>query len=354
MTAHGSCGGQIVWVTGAAGFLGQAVCREIQRSHPADRLVRLGRGLPHDSGAGPGSRGASGPFTTAGFDAALRSTGAGPDIVFHLAAGASVGQSLADPRKDFRDTVDGASAFLRWLGQNAPEAKVVLASSAAVYGANHGPGLREDAARCPTSPYGWHKSMVEDLARSEAQISGLRCLAVRIFSVYGAGLQKQLFWDLARKVAAGDPQIALMGTGAELRDWCHVDEVARVLVALAHQPALFTAPMRPVNLGSGRGVTVGEAVRTFLKHWAPDLGFKPALRFSGLRAPGDPASLVADITRLQSTGLRAPHPFPFRFDETVAWYRRLHHVPPYRIHLAARTPLVGRARLPVQSGQRLS
>ena len=117
-----------------------------------------------------------------------------------------------------------------------------------------------------------------------------------LFSVYGAGLRKQLLWDLSARLAAAPAAIELSGTGEELRDWTSIDDIVRVLPALAQ----IASPACPtMNVGTGRGVRVRDIAGLALAAWP-----SPArLSFNGAARPGDPFSLIADTTRLSALGI---------------------------------------------------
>ena len=143
------------------------------------------------------------------------------------------------------------AALLDGVRDRAPAARVVLLSSAAVYGAARIVPTPETEPAAPSSPYGEHKRACEELCRA----SGLATIALRLFSVYGPGLRRQLLWDACCKAREGALEFA--GTGDEERDWLHVDDaVALVLVAAEH-----ASPAMPiVNGGTGIGTRVRDVV----------------------------------------------------------------------------------------------
>src|SRR5206468_9707518 len=122
--------------------------------------------------------------------------------------------------------------LLEWLRGSAPESLVIVASSAAVYGAGHGGPIPEDAAVAPMSPYGQHKLMMEQLCQSYAVTFGLRSTVARLFSVYGPHLRKQLLWDICIRLQRGERALVMDGTGAEVRDWIDVRDVARLFAKI--------------------------------------------------------------------------------------------------------------------------
>jgi UDP-glucose 4-epimerase len=172
-------------------------------------------------------------------------------------------------------------------------AHFVLVSSAAVYGEVAQRPIPEDAPLCPVSPYGVHKLQAEDLCRSYSRHFGVRTVVVRLFSVYGPGLRRQLLWDACEKLRSGSATFS--GTGNEVRDWLHVKDAARLLaVAAAH--ASTECPV--ANGGYGMGRSVREVVATL----AEDLGANATPCFTGARRSGDPKCYVADLTTAKSWG----------------------------------------------------
>src|SRR5262249_37393964 len=145
---------------------------------------------------------------------------------------------------------------LEWLRNSAPECLVVVASSAAVYGADHPGPIAEDANLAPISPYGHHKLMMEQLCKSYALSFGMRSLIVRLFSAYGPNLRKQLLWDACSRLSHGGQTLTLGGTGDEMRDWTDVRDVVRLLAYLAEPPP--GAHYHVINGGSGRATRVAD------------------------------------------------------------------------------------------------
>ena len=107
-----------------------------------------------------------------------------------------LGASIANPYEDFTRTVATTAELLEWMRLGARNARLVSVSSAAVYGAGHTGPIREEQALLPFSPYGYHKLMMENLCLSYAANYGLAVMVVRLFSVYGSWLKKQVLWDM--------------------------------------------------------------------------------------------------------------------------------------------------------------
>ncbi len=214
--------------------------------------------------------------------------------VFHLAGSASVPQSVAAPLSDFQKLLPGTAALLNYLRKEQPESHAVLFSSAAVYGNPVALPVSEDHAARPISPYGVHKLVAETLWMHTARINGLRASALRIFSAYGAGLRKQIFWDLVQKFqawrAGHAPDVEIFGTGDESRDFVHGRDIARAALAIAER-----SPGDIYNVGTGEEVTIRAAALMLLGREVP-------LRFTGKTRAGDPDRWRADISCLRGLG----------------------------------------------------
>jgi UDP-glucose 4-epimerase len=180
----------------------------------------------------------------------VRAALAGADCVLHLAALVSVQKSILHPLDSLHRNIRGFVSVLEAVRATAPAAKVVYASSAAVYGVPARLPLSETCVTEPCSPYGLEKLTLERYARLWRALHGIRCLGLRYFNVYGPRQDPSSPYSgvVARFVDAavrGDA-ITVYGDGLQVRDFVHVSDVAE-----ANRLAL-TGPQEGVfNIGSG-------------------------------------------------------------------------------------------------------
>ena len=263
-------------VTGAAGFIGGSLAEHF-RSRGAQVFVDVARA---DSGA---TR--RWPLSEPALVQAM--AGETPDVILHAAGSGTVGKVAAQPALELPANLGALLAVLQYAQHHAPEARVVLLSSAALYGNAPATPQRETDARAPVSLYGVAKSQAEQLAAYYASLHGLHTAAVRLFSVYGPGLRKQLLWDAMVKYSQGRSEF--FGTGQERRDWVHIDDVCSFMTCLVAAP-----PKTGLDIFNcaGSPATTAEVLSVLAQ-----AANAPSPSFSGQARPGDPVSLVADCTK---------------------------------------------------------
>lgn len=304
----------LVWVIGGKGFLGRHVARRF--ACQGWRVAGLGRG---EWAAEEAAEWGFGLWMAAAVSADALGELAGrvgqPEVVVNATGSGSVGEAAARPFADFTDTVAATATILEHLRGHAPGCRLVQTSSAAVYGSQPAGPIAEVVAPNPLSLYGTHKAMAEALCRSYAVHYGLSCWIVRYFSLYGPTLRKQLFWDLSWKLRNPGAEVVLAGTGAETRDFLHVDDAARLAFEVAARPA---AGCHVVNGGSGVATTIAWAAALL----GETLGTGATPRFSGEVRPGDPQHYQADPTLACALGFQPEWTLERGLADYVAWLGR--------------------------------
>ncbi|MGZ6126538.1 MAG: NAD-dependent epimerase/dehydratase family protein, partial [Myxococcales bacterium] len=274
-----------VLVTGGAGFLG---------SHLVDALVKEGAAVTafDDLSSGRRENLASSADRIRFIEGdvrdreQVRAAIRGQKIVFHLAANADVPRSVAEPDFDFDVNVRGGHHVLRTATEE--RARVVFASSAAVYGPPLQTPVGEDHPLLPVSPYGAAKVAVERLGFAAASVYGLSFTAVRIFNTYGERQPRYVMFDLMRKIAEDPRGIEMLGTGEQRRSYCHVSDAVQLFVRAADSE---DARGRAVNLAGDSTLSIRELAAVVLGL----LGRKKTkVRFTGKSWPGDIGVLSGD------------------------------------------------------------
>jgi UDP-glucose 4-epimerase len=220
---------------------------------------------------------------------------------------------VEQPAIDFELTVKTTSNVLEFMRVHSPDTQLIYLSSAAVYGQVEAQPITEEAALKPVSPYGLHKQMSESLCQLYSRQFGVSVTIVRLFSIYGEGLRKQLLWDACQKFERGESEF--FGTGEEVRDWLHVKDVAGLLFAVAEN---VTTPYPVINAGSGDGVTVSEILQYVSEQLG--LGLKP--RFTSRPKVGDPNVYIADVIKARSCGWEPKINWRKGVEDYVDWYKK--------------------------------
>jgi len=234
----------------------------------------------------------------------------GVTAIIHFAASIVVPDSVTDPLAYYRNNTMNTCTLLE-VAVEAGVKQFIFSSTAAVYGnADHVP-VREDAPTPPISPYGSSKLMSEIMLHDSGRAYGLRFVVLRYFNVAGADPKQRTgqstpaathLIKVACEAALGKrPKIEIFGTdyptpdGTCIRDYIHVSDLAR-----AHSAALAYlrrgGESATFNCGYGRGASVLEVIDSVKRMSRRDF----PVEISGRRA-GDPAALVADVTRIRST-----------------------------------------------------
>jgi len=215
------------------------------------------------------------------------------DGVVHLAGLAGVRPSFADPARYARVNIEGTANLLD-AAQRAGRERFVVASSSSVYGnATPLPAVEDAPAIVPESPYAASKRSVELMLSSMLRKTPrMRCPALRFFTVYGPRQRPEMaITTFLRHILAGKP-ITMFGDGSMRRDFTHVDDIVRgIIAAMDHAPEGY----RPFNLGSGAPVTLTDLVSAMGKA----AGRVPEVVHEAVPL-GDVDATFADISRAKT------------------------------------------------------
>ena len=238
-----------------------------------------------------------------------------PDLCLNASGAASVPISFDEPFMDFQLNVINVLRMLEAIRLESPEIAFINVSSAAVYGTPSQLPVRENDRIAPISPYGWHKRQSEIICREYADLYNLRTCSVRVFSAYGPGLKKQLFWDLYQKTRKGKV-IELLGTGEESRDYIFVEDLVRASQTIAGNSKLNG---EIINVATGVETTIKEAATNFIEV----LGWDGGISFSGSKRKGDPENWCADISKINEMGYSSEFSLDAGLKVYCRWLRDL-------------------------------
>ncbi len=238
--------------------------------------------------------------------------GCTPDIIIHCAGSANVSDSVANPDRDFALNVGITHNLLNAMQRkDLNHTRLVYLSSAAVYGNPKHLPISETDEIHPISPYALHKTMCEDMCRYFVDNHGFDIRIARIFSAYGSGLKKQIFWDMYQKYRKTG-RLEMYGDGTESRDFIHIDDLKNALYLIAldglHTASQYAsetgqdsdpADRMIINVANGEEITISHITELFADYMGIP---RSAISFNGIKRPGDPYNWRADIDRLHHIG----------------------------------------------------
>ncbi|MEZ8139511.1 MAG: GDP-mannose 4,6-dehydratase, partial [Candidatus Poseidoniaceae archaeon] len=227
----------------------------------------------------------------------------GCDAVVHLAAQVSVPLSVSNPEETMSINVDGTSKVIAACLKHGVK-RLVIASSAAVYGEAESLPLKEEDAGQVLSPYAESK-WENETQIIDARKKGLQATALRFFNVYGDGQRPDgayaaVIPKFADMMAQGIvPQIN--GDGLQTRDFVHVHDVCEAIYSLI-EGDWKADKFHVYNVATQTKITLlelVEAINTSLSSFLPDyIHISPA---HGPERVGDIRHSMASIERIQST-----------------------------------------------------
>ncbi|ELZ16199.1 NAD-dependent epimerase/dehydratase [Haloterrigena salina JCM 13891] len=276
-----------VLVTGGAGFIGSHLVEALAPHNEVRVLDNFSSGdrsyLPDDVTIVEGD---------VGDPIALQRAARGVDVIFHHAALVSVSRSVDAPRRSNETNLDASLLVLEQARQE--NARVVVASSAAVYGHPDELPVSETASTDPASPYGIQKLAVDQYARRYAELYDLETVALRYFNAYGPrqqGPYSGVISTFLEQARAGDP-VTIEGDGEQTRDFVHVSDIVRANLRAATTDAVGEA----YNIGTGSRTSIEELAETITDATDSD---SPIVHRDS--RPGDIRHSGADVSKAKRT-----------------------------------------------------
>ena len=244
-----------VLVTGGSGFIGSHLVKSLSK---ANAVQILDTTSPDSLPVGVSYH--EGDIRNLRTVAALAK---GKDVIFHLAAMVDVADSIADPLRAHAVNDTGTINVLEAARQH--DCRVVMASSAAVYGEPTMTPIPETHPLEPTSPYGLQKLTGDHAARMYADLYDLPSVVLRYFNVYGPGQKHGHYAGVIETFlsqAQSDQELCIFGDGQQTRDFIHVKDVVRA----NERAATADITGKSFNIGTGNAVTIGELAAKIRTH----------------------------------------------------------------------------------------
>lgn len=236
-------------------------------------------------------------------------------VCVNCSGAASVPLSLENPLKDFNLNTVNVFKILDAIRNYQPYCKFVNLSSAAVYGNPSSLPIKESMAFAPVSPYGFHKMQAEQICKEFHEFYNLKTCSLRIFSAYGEGLKKQLFWDLYKKFLDNN-KVELFGTGNETRDFIYIKDIVQAINCVIEN-ANFQG--EAINIANGEELSI----RYISELFNSEFGSEKTIAFNNQVKVGDPINWKADISVLASFGYKKTIGIEQGIKNYISWVKEL-------------------------------
>lgn len=237
-----------------------------------------------------------------------------PEYVFHFAANASVPGSVEHPDYDFDANAGGTYNVFRACRALDALKKVVLASSAAVYGEPAELPIRETTALRPISPYGFSKLSSEHVMNCHHSVYGVPGVAARIFNAYGPRMARFVILDFLRKLGHNPDVLSVLGSGQQVREFTYVRDAVSAFLHLAAYGECGQA----YNVSGGAPMSILDLADRIIA--ARGLSSSCKIETTGASWIGDAQRWTTDTSKLQALGFTAEWDINRGLAETITWF----------------------------------
>lgn len=348
-----------ILVTGAAGFIGSAVCRRLlDRGDTVtgldnindyyDPMLKYGRlktlGINCDDVAWYKAVQSVSDSRFSFIRMNLEDTQAmqmlfangGFDVVINLGAQAGVRYSITNPQAYIESNIDGFINILEGCRHNGVK-HLLYASSSSVYGLNGKvPFSEHDGIAHPVSLYAATKKSNELMAHAYSKLYNLPTTGLRFFTVYGPWGRPDMSPFLFIDAILHDRPIKVFNNGDMLRDFTYIDDIVEGVVRVVDvipqgnadwdetkpDPATSPAPYRVYNIGNQQPTRLMDYIACIENA----IGREARKEFLPMQ-PGDVYQTYADSSALaEATGFKPCTPLQQGIDSTVAWFKQFYNL----------------------------
>ncbi len=247
--------GKKILVTGGAGFIGFHLTKKLlEICAEVTTYDNMSNGKPENVKDNPKAKFVKGDI----LDIKKLCTLPKFDLIYHLAAQVVVPYSMENPTDDFETNARGTLNVLEKARKD--KARIVFASSAAVYGNPTMLPTKEEYGFHPFSCYGLSKVVGEEYCQIYTLQYGLGVTVVRFANVYGSRCHGVIN-DFLDKLQKNPAKLEIIGTGQQSRDFVHVSDIVEALVLATEEKAVG----KTYNLGFGKTTKIIDLAKMMLK-----------------------------------------------------------------------------------------
>jgi len=237
------------------------------------------------------------------------------ECIFHEAAQVSVVESMKDPFKTIEINSIGTLKVLNAaLKYNVK--KIIIASSAAVYGDSPEIPKKENMLPSPKSPYAISKLDCEYFAKLFYEEYGLRTTILRYFNVYGPRQDPTSPYAAAIPIfirqASKNDNIVIFGDGLQTRDFIYVKDVVQ-----ANELVMSKGDGKILNVANASAISIIELARQIIEL----MGSSSKIVFKEPRT-GDIKHSLADTSDISKIGFKPKYDLKKGLIETIGWFKK--------------------------------
>lgn len=236
-----------------------------------------------------------------------------PEIVFHLAANASVPLSVKEPEFDFEINALGTLNLLEALRQVSPKSKIVFASSAAVYGEPGENAITEETSLNPISQYGLSKLVAEQQLQHYSKYYNLDITTARLFNTYGPRMPRFVVLDFIKKIQKDPSKLEILGNGRQTRDFTYVTDTVSGILHCAINGKCGEA----YNIASGKETSVTQLAEKLIAILG--LSGSTEISYTGDSWSGDAQFWRVDISKAIDLGYQPAIELQRGLKEVLMW-----------------------------------
>ncbi len=278
--------GKKILVTGGAGFIGFHLCKKLLEFTPNLTIYdNLSNGKLENVKDLSKAKFVKGDI----LDLKKLNSQEKADLIYHLAAQVVVPYSMENPIEDFETNARGTLNVLEKARKD--DARLVFASSAAVYGNPTKLPTPEDYGPNPFSCYGLSKVVGEEYCNIYVNQYGLDITILRFANVYGSRCHGVIS-DFLDKINENPAKLEIIGTGLQSRDFVHVsDAVDALMLSAVRENALG----QTFNIGFGKTTKIIDLAKMILK--ILNLSDKTVITTTNVSWKGDINTIWFDISK---------------------------------------------------------
>ncbi|NOZ62343.1 MAG: SDR family oxidoreductase [Calditrichaeota bacterium] len=301
-----------ILVTGGAGFIGSHIVEHFHETDEVIALDNLRSGYKRNIDSF-NVKFVQGSVTDARL---VKKVTRGVDYIFHLAALVSVPESMSEPATTVSINVNGTLNLLEAARENGVK-KIVLSTSAAIYGDNPVVPKVETMLPEPKSPYAITKLDGEYYFKMYHDEFGVPTVCLRYFNVFGPRQDPSSQYAAAVPIfidrALREKDIIIYGDGEQTRDFVFVKDIVKANVAVAQNQEASGV----YNVARGGRITINELAEKIIRL----TGSRSSIKYAAERA-GDVKHSQADISKLKSLGINPDFDLDEGLKATIEFFSR--------------------------------